>query len=97
MRFEWDQDKSKRNIQERGLDFADAARMFDYPMLIQLDQRTDYGEDRYIGFGLAQERLMVVIYTEREPDIIRIISFRKANKREKTLFETEIKNRLGAS
>jgi uncharacterized protein len=95
MKFEWDEGKNQTNIRKRGLDFADAPEMFDGPMLISVDDREDYGEERYIGFGLVQSRLMVVVYTERKPDIIRIISFRKANSREKVLFEKTIKNRLG--
>lgn len=43
----------------------------------------DYIECRYIGFGHLYNRLVCVAYTERYPDIIRIISFRKANNREK--------------
>jgi uncharacterized DUF497 family protein len=58
---------------------------------------TDYGETRYIGFGHIQGRLMAVVFTERLPDVIRIISLRKANQREKAFFEREIENRLGAS
>ena len=95
MKFEWDEGKNQTNIRKRGLDFTDAPEMFDGPMLIGVDNRQDYGEDRYIGFGLVQSRLMVVVYTERKPDIIRIISFRKANTREKALFEKTIKNKLG--
>jgi uncharacterized DUF497 family protein len=52
-------------------------------------------KDRFIAFGLVQSRLMAVVYAERGPDIIRIISFRKANHREKALFKKTIKDRLG--
>jgi uncharacterized protein len=96
MKFEWDKSKNEANIQKSGLDFADAVQMFDVPMLIKPDARTDYGERRNIGFGLMQGRLMAVVFTERASDVIRIISLRKANKREKAFFEKEIKNRLGA-
>jgi uncharacterized DUF497 family protein len=95
MRFEWDELKNQANIRKRNLDFADATEMFDHPMLIELDRRTAYPEARSIGFGFIQKRLMVVVYTERGQDIIRIISFRKGNKREQSLFEQKIKNRLG--
>ena len=95
MKFEWDEGKNKTNIRKRGLDFADASKMFNGLMLVSADDRKDYGEQRFIGFGLLQSRLMAVVYTERTPDIVRIISFRKANRREQELFEKEIKNRLG--
>lgn len=94
MKFEWDKAKSKNNIQERGLDFADAHKMFKSPMLVSPDDRKDYGEDRYVGLGYIQNRLVVVVFTKRKPNIVRIISLRKANKREQAKFETALKNRL---
>ena len=59
-------------------------------MLRWRDQRQDYGEDRWIGMGAIHGRLMVVVYTERKPDIIRLISIRKANKRERKRHEQAI-------
>ena len=56
--------------------------MFTHPMLVRPDHRRDYGEERSIGFGHVQGRLMAVVFTQRPPDTIRIISFRKANARE---------------
>jgi uncharacterized DUF497 family protein len=96
MKFEWDENKNEANIRERGLDFADACEMFKSPMLVKPDSRKDYGEVRYIGFGYVQRRLMAVVFTKQVPGIIRIISFRKANKREQARFEKAITNRLGA-
>ncbi len=94
MKFEWDDKKNKLNIKERKLDFADAHKLFENPMLISPDDRKDYGENRYIGLGYLESRLIVVVFTERKPNIIRIISLRKANKREQANFETTLKNRL---
>lgn len=94
MEFEWDEDKNKKNIRERGIDFADAREMFDLPMLVAMDSREEYGESRYIGLGHVRARLMVVIFTERKPGLIRIISLRKANKREQKKFEKAIADRL---
>ena len=68
--------------------------MFNGDLLIIPDIRFDYNEPRYIGFGYVKGRLMSVIYTERMPDVIRIISFRKANNREQRNYEKH-KNRLG--
>ncbi len=96
MQFEWDEAKSKKNVHRRGIDFADAVEMFESPMLVRPDGRRDYGETRYIGFGRIQGRLMAVAFTERDPDIIRIISLRKANKREQANFEKAVRDRLGA-
>jgi hypothetical protein len=96
MRFEWDEAKNEKNIRQRGVDFEDAAEMFEGPMLVRPDGRKSYGETRYIGFGFVQGRLMAVAFTERDPDIVRIISLRKANKREQANFEKAIQDGLDA-
>ena len=61
--------------------------MFDLPMLTEIDPRTDYGEDRWIGIGFLRNGVAVVVWTERQDDIIRIISARKANRYERQRFE----------
>lgn len=61
--------------------------MFDCPMLVELDRREDYGEDRLIGIGLLRNIIAVVVFTEPDWDTIRIISARKANKYERNKFE----------
>lgn len=61
-------------------------------MLIFNDNRKDYGEERFVGMGYIRSRVMVIICTKREPNIIRIISLRKANKREQTKFEKALKD-----
>ena len=96
MKFEWDRRKNEHNIRERGLDFADAAEMFDGPMLVAPDTREDYGEPRYVGLGLIRGRLMVSVFTERTSDTIRIISLRKADAREQAKFKKTLQDRLGA-
>lgn len=82
MDFEWDEVKSEICFQERGFDFAYAARaFFDPARLIRVDARHSYGEDRYTLMGQIDRRLYVVVYTPRHGRI-RIISARKANQRE---------------
>ncbi len=95
MHFEWNKEKNKINIEKHNADFEDAELLFDNNLVVIPDQLFDYKETRLIGYGYINNRLMNVIYTERLPDIIRIISFRKANSRENRLYETIIKNRLG--
>jgi len=87
MWFEWDKSKNELNIRKHGLDFADACEIFDSPMLVLPDKRRDYGEERLIGLGKVKGRVVVVAYTHRRADVIRIISFRKANSREKKRYE----------
>ncbi|PLZ94053.1 hypothetical protein CEN44_01550 [Fischerella muscicola CCMEE 5323] len=94
MNFEWDKRKNELNIDKHGFDFADAYRVFDLPMAVDLDERNDYGEDRWIGIGLLDGRVVVVVYTEPDEATIRIISLRKALSHERRRYEQYLKNRL---
>lgn len=96
MRFEWDEEKNGENIRKHELDFADAWEVFDAPMLTNLDNREDYGEERWVGIGFLKNFVVVVVYTETG-DVIRVISLRKALKYERTRFEEAIGNELGQS
>ncbi len=83
MSFEWDPEKNEANIRKHGIDFSDVPEIFDHPMLTWLDRRQDYGEDRWCGIGLTNGHIVKVAFTERDDGkTIRIISLRKANRRE---------------
>lgn len=87
MEFEWDESKSDACYAERGFDFTYALRAFADPeRVIRQDHRWDYGEDRFEMLGEIEDRLFVVVYTLRG-DTIRIISARKANRREMDEYE----------
>ena len=76
--FEWDDAKAARNLSKHGIRFDDARDVFRDPFAIELlDDRADYGEDRYILIGMAEPDMLVVVHTERH-DRTRIISARKA-------------------
>ena len=87
MRFEWDEAKNQLNIEKHKLSFNDAKQIFEQPLVINEDTRFTYQEKRYIGYGKIDGRLMCVVYTERHLNRIRIISFRKANNREKEYYK----------
>jgi len=95
MRFERDEAKRRANLEKQGLDFADAPEIFAGEMVIALDRRLDYGEARFIGFGPLKGRVMAIIFSRRMPDLIRIISLRKANQREQRRYEQAVTDRLG--
>jgi hypothetical protein len=95
MKFEWDERKNQSNLAKHGFDFADAFRIFNLPMVVELDEREDYGEDRWICIGLLDGRVVVVAYTEPTQKTIRVISLRKALSYERRRYEEYIKNRLG--
>ncbi|CUS39801.1 conserved hypothetical protein [Candidatus Nitrospira nitrosa] len=95
VRFEWDEAKRETNIAKHGIDFLDVPEMFTSLMLVGTDSRKDYGEARKIGFGFIRGRLIVVAFTERNPNVTRIISARKANRREKAHYQEAIADELG--
>ena len=77
MSFEWDETKRQINIKNHGLDFADAAEVFDSMTLEFEDLRKDYGETRIRAYGLLQGTVVLVVYKPYQ-DTMRIISMRKA-------------------
>ena len=86
MTVEFDEAKRARTLDERGLDMARAGEVFDGASLTVEDDRMDYGETRYITIGFLDERMVVLVWTPRG-DVHRIISMRKANDREKAIYE----------
>jgi uncharacterized DUF497 family protein len=92
MKYSWDENKNSDNIRKHGLDFTDVRDVFQNPLLTKLDNRYDYTEDRFVGIGKSSGRYVVVVYTKRDNGIIRIISFRKANSRERKIYEKAIKD-----
>lgn len=92
MKFEWDEDKNQANIRRHRIDFADVPPVFDGPMVVALDTRESYGEDRLIGIGLLINSVVVVVFVERTGDTIRIISARKVERHEREKFKKEIRN-----
>jgi uncharacterized DUF497 family protein len=81
MRITFDPAKRKKTLAERGLDFADAAVVFDGVTLEIQDIRKNYGETRIICYGRLTGRLVVVGYTPRGASR-HVFSMRKANERE---------------
>ena len=77
MCFEWDEAKRQSNIQKHGIDFLGIEKAFAGETLTILDDRFDYGESRFITLGVLSGRVVVIAHTET-PEVIRIISVRKA-------------------
>ena len=89
--YEWDENKSHRNLLERGLSFADAGHVFGGPCVTFEDARFNYGEPRLITFGLLEGRVVVIAHTPRG-ERTRIISMRKANDREQKIYEERLES-----
>ena len=81
MQITFDEAKRQWTLVHRGLDFAEAYKIFDGPEFTQLDDRFDYPEPRYQSYGLMDERLVMIAWTPIV-DGIHIISMRKCNDRE---------------
>ena len=87
MEFEWDESKRISNLRKHGVDFTDVPAVFVGTIVTIEDDRFDYGEERFVTFGLLQGYVVAVVHTESE-DYIRIVSARKASKYEqKNYFE----------
>ena len=92
MRFEWDSKKNRINqAKHNGLDFETAARVFDDPNLILMRDRVIEGEQRWHAIGAVSSALLLVVHVYREDDvngeeIIRIISAREADQRERGIY-----------
>jgi uncharacterized DUF497 family protein len=89
MRVTFDETKRAWTLTERGLDFADADKVFDGPAFTQTDDRYDYPELRFQTYGLLDDRLVMFAWTPIS-DGIHVISMRKCNDREKRKFASKL-------
>lgn len=85
MDFEWDEAKRQATLRERGLDFADVAELFDWDTALFRDDLTPH-ESRTQAIGYLYDTIVVVVFTLRA-QTCRIISLRKAEPRERRLYE----------
>ena len=90
MRIQFDPVKRATTLEHRGLDFADAVEVFEGRHTVEMDDRVDYGEERFVTAGYLRGRFVVLVWTRRD-DTRRIISMRYAHERE----EREWHRRLG--
>ena len=89
MRFEWDEPKRLTNIEKHGIDFVGIEEVFQGETITILDDRLDYGEERFVTLGLLDGRVVAVAHTETD-EFIRIISARKATTNEEIGYFKEI-------
>ena len=92
MKYEWDENKNKLNQQKHGISFEEAKEVFEDALQIsRLDQRFNNFEERWITVGTTSQYKVLVVanlfFTDDGEEIIRIISARKANKRERESYE----------
>ena len=89
MRFAWSEAKRRANLTTHGLDFLDAPRVFEGPTFTFEDDRFGYGEQRFVTLGFLNSVPVSIVHTETR-DRIRIISFRKATKKEHAILDKNL-------
>ena len=89
---EWDETKSRENLERHGLDFGDARTVFAGTCVTFEDRRRDYGEPRFITLGRLQGRTVVIAHTPRG-ERTRVISMKKANSREARRYRQRLEAR----
>jgi uncharacterized DUF497 family protein len=89
MEFDWDEAKRTSNLINHGIDFVGIEQVFEGEAVTILDDRFDYGEERFVTFGLLDGRVVAIAHTESD-EVIRIISVRKATKNEESSYFKEI-------
>ncbi len=91
--FDWDPGKAASNLRKHGVSFQAAVLVFAHPNALVMQDRVESGEERWQAIGVVEGLFMVVVaYTVREQDsleVIRVISARRANRREKRRYEEE--------
>ncbi|MCD8249132.1 MAG: BrnT family toxin [Lachnospiraceae bacterium] len=92
MKFEWDEEKERININKHGIDFRTAVQVFlDENRIEIFDKLHSIKEDRYITIGAVGERVIIItlVYTAR-PGTTRVISARRATKKERNVYYDNI-------
>ena len=84
--FEWDARKAKANLAKHGVSFEEAREAFRDPFGLELlDDRFDYGEERFVLIALVRGRCLTVVYTGHD-DVCRLISARLSTKAEQDAY-----------
>jgi len=87
MSFQWDPGKAQSNLEKHNVDFADAVGVFEDEWALTIQEQDVHGEQRFVTLGMDfLGRLLVVVYTYQDDDI-RLISARRATKRQRRIYE----------
>jgi uncharacterized DUF497 family protein len=88
MRCEWDPAKAEANLRVHGVSFAEAITVLEDDFALSREDPDALGESRFVTLGLSNlANLLVMVYTYREPDILRVISAWRANKPQRGIYE----------
>lgn len=89
--FEWDINKANINIRKHGVSFEEARTIFSDPFELTIsDPEHSIGEHRFLSIGRSEyNRIIIVSYTEKQSNVIRVISARVASKHERQHYESK--------
>jgi len=88
VRFEWDPAKAAANLEVHSVSFSEASTVFFDDFALTREDPQALGEQRFVTLGLSDTgNLLVVVYTHRRPDTLRVISSWKANRRQRLEYE----------
>lgn len=95
MKFDWDPEKAKANLSKHRISFVLATTIFDDPVHLSIPDPDWKGEERWVSIGMASNtQTLVVVHTDRlklkGEEVIRIISARKATRKERKEYEEGI-------
>jgi len=90
--FTWDSAKAESNFKKHGVRFDDAIYVFLGRVFVREDTRQDYREVRFVALGMVDNRVIAIVYTDRD-NVRRIISARKANAREQRAYHQALAQR----
>ena len=89
MRFEWDEEKSRRNLAKHKIGFENASLVFEDPLALSVQDREVEGEERWQTLGTVSGTVLIVAHTYRDEkgdEVIRLISARRASARERRAY-----------
>jgi hypothetical protein len=90
MQYDWDPAKAAANLAAHGVSFTEAVTVFEDDFALTREDPDSAGEQRFVTLGMSSvAHLLVVVYTYREPDILRIISAWRANRRQRIRYEKD--------
>jgi uncharacterized DUF497 family protein len=91
MQYEWGPKKQRAILKKHGVSFEDAIEVLNCGLVIVLKEDSDSGEERYVYLGMCKKlNILVVVVAYPEEEITRIISARKANKKERKFYEAQL-------
>lgn len=91
MRYEWDTEKEKTNLRKHGIAFQQAKVALQSGIIVVLKEDSNSGEQRYVYLGMCKKlNILVVVVAYPDENITRIVSARKANKKERKFYEAQL-------